>query len=101
MTTITSGYNYTVTEDIIIRNSTICSTAVLANMTFTDTSYCAHSISGKKLHRAEGIPIRRSESKLPAAHAVIFTVVFTAIQNKLSALLHLAFQKEYLVHPLS
>jgi len=75
-----------------------CSTA---NMTFTATSYCTHSVSDKTWHRAEGIPIRRSESKLPAAYAAIFTVAFTAIQNKLSIFLQLGFQKEYLVHPLS
>lgn len=99
--TITSGHNCTVTDDTIIRNSTICSIAVLANMTSQPLHSALTAYQDKKLHRAEGIPIRRSESKLPAAHAVIFTVGFTAIQNKVSTFLQLEFQKEYLVHPLS
>lgn len=43
--------------------------------------------------------MRKSENKLPAAYAVII-VALPAIQNKLSAFLHLEFQEEYLVHPL-
>lgn len=63
------------------RNSIIYSIAVKASTTFTAISYCADRVLDKKLHRAEGIPSRRSESKLPATYTVIFTVVLTAKQT--------------------